>query len=401
MVSVEEATRLVHSTVKDYGNETIHFTEAVGRILAEDITADRDLPPYNRVAMDGIAIRYSALEKGLTRFRIKAIQAAGQEPATIDSEDECIEIMTGAALHESADTVIRYEDLQMQNGFADLKVPNVTRAQSVHEKGSDRKQGQIIVEKHRMISPAVINVAASAGKTTIAVKKLPRVLIISTGNELVDVHEQPSPYEIRRSNSYTIKAVLSAYALQVDLEHLPDEATATEERIRDFLHDYDVILLSGGISMGKFDYVPEALTRCGVKALFHKVSQRPGKPFWFGKHENGVVVFAFPGNPVSTFMCVHRYLVPWLEACLQWKAGKPVYALLEEDVQFKPPLQYFLQVQLRSCEDGRLTAMPVAGNGSGDFANLTATDAFMELPAERDDFKKGEAFRVWNFGTWI
>jgi molybdopterin molybdotransferase len=195
--------------------------------------------------------------------------------------------------------------------------------------------------------------------------------------------------------------VLSAYALHADIEHLPDEAAATEERIRHFLKQYDVILLSGGISMGKFDYVPEALKACGVEALFHKVAQRPGKPFWFGRRENRAVVFAFPGNPVSTFMCMHRYLLPWLEACLQCTSKKPVFAVLKEDVPFKAPLQYFLQVQVNSAEDGRLMATPVAGNGSGDFANLTATDAFMELPAERDYFKKGEVFRVWTWGTWI
>jgi molybdopterin molybdotransferase len=396
MVTVEQAEKLVLSTAKDYGHEYVPFNEAVGRVLAEDIKADRDLPPYNRVAMDGIAISYEAFEKGLRKFRIAAIQAAGETPRELTAPDHCIEIMTGAAMPASADTVIRYEDLKLENGFAVLQTEDVVSGQSVHPKGSDKRQHEIVIRRHEYISPAVISVIASVGKTELAVKKLPSTLIISTGNELVDVHETPSDFEIRRSNNYTIKAVLETHGVKADLQHLADDEEATTDIIRSMLDRYDVMILSGGISMGKFDYVPKALEACGVQPLFYKVAQRPGKPFWFGRHENGTVVFAFPGNPVSTFMCLHRYLLPWLDACVGFNA-RPVYAVLDEDVQFKPPLKYFLQVKLFSCEDGKLKATAVAGNGSGDFANLTATDAFMELPADRELFRKGEAYTIWKF----
>ncbi|MEO6289758.1 MAG: molybdopterin-binding protein, partial [Ginsengibacter sp.] len=133
-----------------------------------------------------------------------------------------------------------------------------------------------------------------------------------------------------------------------------------------------------------------------VKKLFHKVQQRPGKPFWFGKHETGKLVFAFPGNPVSTFMCFHRYFLPWLKKSLQVGMNK-TYAILNEDFTFNAGLQYFLQVKLLFNEKGELMATPLEGNGSGDFANLLQTDAFMELPLERNNFKKGEIFRIWPF----
>jgi molybdopterin molybdotransferase len=149
--------------------------------------------------------------------------------------------------------------------------------------------------------------------------------------------------------------------------------------------------------MGKFDYVPQALQDASVKKLFHKVEQRPGKPFWFGRHDNGALVFAFPGNPVATFLCLHRYFFPWLYTILGVIKKLSSYAALSQDFTFKPALKYFLQIKLRVSEDGRLMAMPIEGNGSGDFANLADTDAFIELPANRSEFKQGEVLKIWPF----
>ena len=149
--------------------------------------------------------------------------------------------------------------------------------------------------------------------------------------------------------------------------------------------------------MGKFDYIPQALEDLQVKKLFHKVQQRPGKPFWFGRHDKGALVFAFPGNPVATFMCLHRYFLLWLNYTTGLTEPPPVYAVLNKDFTFTPQLQYFLQVKLNFNEQGSLMATPIEGNGSGDFANLADTDAFMELPLERNEFKAGEVFKVIKF----
>ena len=238
--------------------------------------------------------------------------------------------------------------------------------------------------------------AASVGKNMLLVKKLPEVVVISTGDELIDVDGTPTPYQVRRSNSYALKAVLQQYNLRADTLHIPDDPIITRTQIEKCLGQYDVIILSGGISMGKFDYVPQALEELQVKKLFHKVEQRPGKPFWFGAHANGVLAFAFPGNPVSTFMCLHRYFLPWLERSMGI-TSRPVYAELNEDVTFTAPLQYFAQVKLKICKHGHVHATPMEGHGSGDFANLLDTDAFMELPLEQSIFKKGEVYRIWPF----
>jgi len=393
MITVDEAEKLIQSQTRNYGTERVSLETSLGRVLAENLLADRDLPPFNRVTMDGIAIKFGAYEKGIRSFKIKATQAAGETPINISAEEECIEIMTGAALPETADSVIRCEDIELKNGMATVKVASISRGQNVHFQGEDKKQNDVVASAPQVISPALIGIAASIGKEMLCVQKLPRVVIISTGDELVDINKTPSPYQIRRSNSYTIKAALQQYALCADTIHLPDDAEMTRREISRCLEQYDVILLSGGVSMGKFDYVPRVLEELSVQKYFHKVQQRPGKPFWFGAHSGGAQVFAFPGNPVSAFMCLHRYFVPWLQASLGVPAS-PSSAVLNEDVTFHHPLQYFLQVKIYN-DNGLLLATPVDGKGSGDFANLLEAGAFMELPAEKSTFIKGEAYKVW------
>jgi molybdopterin molybdotransferase len=395
MITVEEAEQIILDNKGDYGAEIILFDQAVGRVLAENIKADRDLPPYNRVTMDGIAINYEAIEKGITTFTIKATQAAGDTPTDITSPDECIEIMTGAALPASTDTIIRYEDITIENGKATLNVTGITKGQNLHLKGRDRKQGDIIAVPGQLITPAVISLLTSVGEYEIRAKKRPRVVIISSGDELVDVDVIPTPYQVRRSNNYTAQAILKTHNIDADVLHIPDEPVAMRQKIEHCLQFYDVILLSGGVSAGKFDHLPKVLEELQVQKLFHKVAQRPGKPFWFGKHENGVTVFAFPGNPVAVFMCIHRYFLPWLNASLGLIEQPPIYAILFNDLVFEPKLKYFLQVKLQMNTQAQLVAIPLAGNGSGDFANLADADGFMELPAEKNEFKIGEVYKVF------
>jgi molybdopterin molybdotransferase len=396
MVTVAEAEKIVLSEIKDFGTEEIPFEEALGRVLAKDIVADRDLPPYNRVAMDGIAINFAAFTNKLRSFRIKGMQLAGDAPIAIAS-DECVEIMTGAALPDAADTVIRYEDLNLQNGTATITIEDIRKGQNIHVKGIDKKQNDVVATAGQYIHPALINVAVSVGKTKLPVKKLPKVVVIATGNELVSADTTPLPYEVRRSNDVAIKMVLQQYGLQADSLHLPDDKAVIEQQLGKCLSDYDVVILSGGISKGKSDHIPEVLEQLKVKQLFYQVQQRPGKPFWFGKHEKETLVFAFPGNPVSTFLCLHRYFLPWLESSSGVRDKQELYAVLDKEVNFKPALQYFLQVKLHTNNEGKLVATPIEGHGSGDYANLVDADAFMELPAEKTNFNKGEVYRIWPF----
>ena len=396
MVTVAEADRIIKAQVVSYGTMSVPIQTAMGHVLAEDLYADRDLPPYDRVTMDGIAINYSAFEKDIRSFRIIATMAAGDAPVELTTDDECVEIMTGAALPASADTIVRYEDLDIASGMATVTISEIKKGNAIHYKGKDKKTGDIVVTANRVIDATVISMAATVGKSMLAVKKLPRVVIISTGDELVSIEETPNPYQLRQSNNYTLRSIAQQYGIAADMIHIPDDLQITKTQLSICLEAYDVILLTGGVSMGKFDYVPRVLEELKVEQLFHKVRQRPGNPFWFGKHANGLLVFAFPGNPVSTFMCAQRYFVPWLQESLGVKR-KPVFAQLAADISFVPQLQYFAQVTLSISETGQLTATPIEGNGSGDFANLVNSDAFMELPMERSNFNKGEVYLVWPF----
>ena len=396
MVTVDEAEKIILQQCKDFGTEIFSIDNCLGKVLAEDILADRDLPAFNRVTMDGIAINYEAFKNGTRSFKIKATQPAGGQPIDIDNNDECIEIMTGAGLASTTDIIIPYEEIEIKNGVATIKTETVSINQNIHNKGKDKRHNEILVEANQFITPTIITIAATVGKTMLCVKKLPTIVIISTGDELIEINEIPTPFQVRRSNNYTLRAVLKQYALKADILHLPDTPAIIEKELQRCINEYDIIIVSGGVSMGKFDYVPPALEKLQVKKLFHKVQQRPGKPFWFGIHAKGTLVFAFPGNPVSTFMCFYRYFLPWLKTSWQVKTNKS-YAILNDDFVFKPALQYFLQVKLHINEKGELLADPVEGNGSGDFTNLLQTDAFMELSLERIEFKRGEVFPIWTF----
>jgi len=400
MITVAEAEHIILSHTMSFGLDTAGLNDSLGRVLGEDLYTDRDLPPCNRVTMDGIAIRHDDLANGTKTFKIIDTIAAGKAPMDI-AAGQCVEIMTGAALPATADTVVRYEDITLKDGFATILIDNIRQGQNIHNRGRDKLQGATVAAAGSIIDATTVSMAASVGRHSLQVSRLPRVAVISTGDELVDITEQPAPWQVRRSNTYTVSGALQRYCIVADMLHLPDDPETMTERLAHMLTAYDVLLLSGGVSMGKYDHLPAVLGRLGVQKLFHKVQQRPGKPFWFGKKNNDKIIFAFPGNPVSTFLCLHRYFLPWLEASLGLNTAQAKYAILDADVNFAPALQYFVQVRLHINMHGQLLATPMEGNGSGDFANLLDTDAFMELPAEESNFKKGKAYRIWPFKRFI
>ncbi|WP_449399093.1 GTP 3',8-cyclase MoaA [Chryseobacterium wanjuense] len=395
-ISVEEAEKIILSQVRHFGTKNLPYENALGKILAEDLFADRDLPPFNRATVDGIAIKFSSYEKGNRSFTIKAVQAAGQIPVDIASDLDCIEIMTGSAVGDSLDTVIRYEDITINGETATINI-DIKNGQNIHFQGKDKQKGQILVKKNQIITPAIIGIAASVGKTSLSVKENPKIIIISTGDEMISPELVPNPFQLRRSNGIMIQTVLKKYNITADMLHLNDDFETIKKEILRCNREYDVMIMTGGVSMGKFDYLPEISKEIGYEKLFHKIKQRPGKPFWFGKSPDQKLIFAFPGNPVSVFLCLYRYFVPWLEQSLEIKSMSPKWTVLQHDFSFQPSLQYFTQVKTEINEDGLLTAKIIDTNGSGDFSHLAEANAFMELPLEKSDFKAGEKYRIWFF----
>ncbi len=395
MVNVSEAAAIIESHLFKPSHEVVPITKAYGRILAEEIAADRDFPPFSRVAMDGIAIQYAQFRGGQKDFFIESVAAAGEPQKKLVDKSNCVEVMTGAPLPDNTDTVIRYEDITIKVGKVHIDITEIDSHQNIHTRGRDAQQGEILLSAGIQLSPSEIALIASVGRSEIKVNTNPGIAIISTGNELVDVNETPLAHQIRRSNSYALQAAFLSLGCGSKLFHLPDDRATIAKELSIILENHDLIILSGGVSKGKFDYVPAVLEELSVTKHFHKVKQKPGKPFWFGTKADKTV-FALPGNPVSTFMCFYRYIKPWLIKSLG--ASVPLeYALLKNDFEFAGgDLAYFLQVHLKN-ENGKLWAQPLPGGGSGDFANLKAVDGFMELPAGQSSFKKESVFPIYRF----
>lgn len=395
MISVEEALQILADHTVDFGTETLDLEQAMHRVLKEPLFSDRPLPPYDRVTMDGIAINFDTYKSGARIFPIMGVAAAGMAQMTLQDANACLEVMTGSILPLGTDTVIRYEDIELSEGQAKLLVEGIAQRQNIHYQGQDRQAGDLIVPMNQQIAAPEIGVAASTGKATVLVGRLPKTMVISTGDELVEIDQQPLKHQIRRSNVYRIKTTLEAYGIQADTDHIIDDKAAIHQTLSQYLEDYDVIILSGGVSKGKFDFLPEVLSELGVTKLFHRIRQKPGKPFWFGQVPGKCTVFGFPGNPVSSFLCYHRYFKTWLDLSCRGALKSTPNAKLDANVSFKPDLTYYLEVALSYSPQGEIIASPKKGNGSGDLANLADADAFIELPRGRDHFKAGEVFPIY------
>lgn len=397
-ITYEKALTILESHATEFPIAVRPIDQCIGAYLAEDLVADRDFPPFDRVTMDGIAIAYKTFANGQREFPLEQIAPAGAPQKTLKQSSNCIEVMTGSIMPKQADTVIRYEDLKIEDGKATVLPDALQHRQNIHFKGMDIARGSVIVPKGNRISSAEINIAAAVGKANLKVRELPDAVIISTGDELVDVDQSPEMHQIRRSNIYGIQSTLKQWGIRAELQHLPDDKIAMERIIRRLMKQFDLFIFTGGVSKGKFDYLPEVLESLKIEKHFHKIQQRPGKPFWFGSSKDGAKVFALPGNPVSSFVCVYMYLDFWLKKSLGIPSV-PLYVRLKKEVHFKPDLVYFLEASLESGTDGTLLANPVKGNGSGDFANLVRTDGFLVLPQNKSEFSEGEVYPFVSYRT--
>jgi len=395
MISVAEAYQQIVNQQKDFGEEKVALLQSVGRILATPVLADADFPAYHRVTMDGVAIDAALFASGQRSFRIENMQAAGQPPAALQNINHCIEIMTGAVLPTGANAVVPYEDCHISDGVAHLQTTTVKPFQNIHLQGADSMAGDELLPAGIRITAGVIGILASVGMEQVPVKKLPVVAVCSTGDELVAVHQQPLPYQVRRSNVYTIAAALWEQGITASLHHLPDEPEEMKRQLAGIIKTHDAVLLSGAVSKGKKDFLPDVLQQLGMQTVFHQVAQKPGKPLLFGVFDQGPVIFGFPGNPVSTLVCYHVFFRKWLDSCLQVTPATQT-AKLAEDFSFAPKLSFHLPVELTNT-DGCWWARPCFGNNSGDAVSLSKAAGIITLSAEETNFKKGSVFEliVW------
>lgn len=395
MISVHEAERILSANSGYWGVADVAIDQASGRMLAEDLVADRDFPPFDRVTMDGIGINHRVFARD-KEFSVQGIAAAGMVRQVLVDQASCLEVMTGAITPEGVSAIIRYEDVELEQGRARINLPEVKEGMNIHRQGTDRKLGDLIVSKGRRIGSAEVGIAATVGKETLKVLEMPRIVVVSTGDELVPIGARPLPHQIRTSNAIMIQESLKRQiGVDADLLHLRDDQEKTKAALLDSLQKYEVLIFLGGSSKGKFDFIPSTLEGEGVKRHFYKVAQRPGKPFWFGTGKGNRFVFALPGNPVSCLLCLIRYVVPWLKQSLG-HVEPPSMRQLSKRVDFDPTLTYFAQAQATN-NNATMVATPVEGRGSGDLANLCDADGFIQLPADRNTFNEGEYFPFYSY----
>jgi molybdopterin molybdotransferase len=386
-----EAEASIRERVRPLPIESRPLVSLAGAVLAQSVRAERDQPPFDRVTMDGVALASHAWRQGRRRFRIAGTQAAGMPPLRLEDPTACLEAMTGAVLPPGCDCVVPVERLEVVDGVAviDDTTP-VEPFWNVHTRGVDCREGDMLLARGARLGPPELAVLASAGLPRADVRADPRIVIVATGDELVAPDEPIEAWQVRRSNSYALRGALNLRGYQrVAEDHLPDDHAVLTDRLARHLATHDVIVLTGGVSMGRFDHVPSVLRDLGVTEVFHKVAQRPGKPIWFGTGAAGQTVFGLPGNPVSALTCLLRYVVPALGAMLGAPPRSPEHVPLGADFKVKPDLWFFLPVQIEHSPTLGHVAMPRPTRGSGDFISLIGTDGFVELPPGPRDLAAG------------
>lgn len=395
LISVAEAQARLTALAQPSPAIRCPLSQAAGRVLREDILADRPLPPFDRVMMDGFALRYKAIADAVRKFRVVGQCLAGEPAGSLpDEPDAALEIMTGAPLPDGADVVIPYEDTDSADDNMTIRADaEIDAGQFIHRLGSDFASQSKLVPAGKRLRPAEMGVAASCGYAELLVSPRPRIAVASTGDELVAVEAQPMPHQIRASNAVAIEAALALAHYHVgELAHFPDDEITGAGMLREVVLRNDVVVLAGAVSKGQRDWLPEALDALGA-CIFHGVRQRPGKPMGVWRC-GGCTVFALPGNPVSALVGLHRFVLPFLKMRDGLQVPAPMQVILNEPVAFAPPLTWFLPVVL--FPDGNAIPCPV--NNSGDYARLVDTDGFLELAAERSEWTAGQAapFYPWS-----
>ncbi len=379
--------------------ESLPLTQCVGGTLRENVYAERDQPAFDRVTMDGVAVDSESLRRGLRRFTIQATQAAGAPALRLARGENAIEVMTGAILPQATDCVIPMEQYDVVDGVISLKTAVAsTPYHNVHRRGTDTRQGTLLLTSGTLLRAPEVAVAASAGMARVRVSSQPALMIVSTGDELIEPGDPIAEYQVRRSNAYAVAATLRKRGFgRIGDDHVLDDEDMLRERLTLHLTTHEVIILSGGVSMGKFDLVPKVLVQLGVKEVFHNIAQRPGRPMWFGIGPRGQAVFGLPGNPVSTLVCLIRYVIPAIAEAMGTRRTPPERLALASPVTFQPPLAYFLPVTIEHDDWGRPWATPRPPNGSGDFLALAGTDGFVELPPGPNTYPRGFVTSVYRW----
>jgi len=383
----EKALKLILSKASQPGYETVLLEESINRILARDILADSDMPPFNRSAMDGYAIRKEDLHKPL---KIIDEIAAGTVANKKINKKECAKIMTGAPIPEGADFVVMIEDTSL-NENSEVIISGLKESSNIRYRGEDLRKGDVILKRGALVKKQHIGLMASVGEVNPQVYLKPKINILSTGSELVEPDMVPLGAEIRNSNGVQILSQLKSIGLEGNFLGIArDDPDYIREMIDQSLHSCNVLLITGGVSMGDYDFVPEVLTELGFEITLHKIKVRPGKPLLFAKRK-GQFVFGIPGNPVSAFVQMEVVIKPFLYKLMGSDNVTTVYKMVlgEDFKRKKSQLKLFVPVKIIEGE-----VFLVEYHGSGHLASYAEADGIMEVNEEIESIKKQETVNV-------
>jgi len=395
MISFEEAQRLILDTAERLGTKKILLRESLGYVLAEDVKADFDIPPFNKSAMDGYAIKHEDVKTPLFQLYCKGEIAAGNVFKDAIKKGECVKIMTGSPLPDTTDSVIMVEHTKENKKTKIVEFfQSVEKGENVCIKGEEVKAGMIVLKKGTHMRIPELSTAASLGKTQLKVYRKPKVSVLSTGNEILEQNEKFEFGKIYNSNGPMLSALLSG--INIEYEYLgiaKDTEADLTVKIRKGLQN-NILLLSGGVSMGDYDLAPSVLKKCGVKEVFHKVAIKPGKPLFFG-HSGKTLIYGLPGNPVSVFLNFLVNVKPAIDKMIGKIPSHDIEkGILMNDYRNKPGRKNFVPVMVKKSEE-KTEVYPVKHyHGSGDISALTRANSFMIIEKDVSFINKNSIVEI-------
>lgn len=402
----EEAKRIVLGQARPLGEEAVALAASVGRVAARDLIAQVDLPPFDNSAMDGYALwstdTHDATRDHPVKRRLVGEVAAGQILDRPISRGEAVKIMTGAPLPAGADSIVMLEEARLRLGLVELFSP-VAPGSHVRKAGEDIKAGELALKAGTRIHLTHLGLLAGLGYATIPVYRLPSVAVLATGSELVEIDEPLVPGKIRNSNSLLLAALLRRLSIEpADLGVVVDERARIRQQLEN-AGEHDVILISGGVSVGEHDVVKRVLRDLGMETLFWRVNMKPGKPMLFGRWRERLV-FGLPGNPISCVVCFLAFIAPYLKQTMGESApdhGR-VHARLAQPLR-KKELKTLLSTAQLQEENGILVVAPTPQQGSGMLSSLAQANALIVVPEDTRQLEVGELVEVIPLGCdpWL
>ncbi len=395
MITVDAAMKIVTEAVKPLSPTIVNFEDGLGLCLAHDIQSDIDMPPFNRSAMDGYAVIAEDTANAPVELLIIENIAAGYAPVKKVQRGQASKIMTGAATPEGADAVVKFEETEnLTTGNRVRILKPVKKGSNISNRGEDMKIGQTVLLKGTPIRPQEIGILATVGKSRVEVFPAPTIGIISTGDELVDVERKPSPVQIRNSNGYSLSAQARRMGADVELLGIVKD---TKKEIFDMIQrglKKDILIMSGGVSMGEYDLVGEVMKDINTRIYFEKVALRPGKPVIFGRKDD-TLIFALPGNPVASFVTFELFIYPAIRKMMGFTAmhRNMVKAFLDTEIVVKRKRREYRPALFRT-QDNVSYVSPVEWHGSADLLSTTRANSLLIVREDVEKYAVGHLIDV-------